>query len=261
MYKSLFAICSALLWCLSVCAQNQVQKADSLMRTDTALTDRFIPKKKFDLSKNLDEQLPPLPDLIELALTNNPEVKFQQENIKSSEYQIQYTKRQWQNNVIGSANYFGGSQNQVNVFPTESINSSILGNGFRYGITVNVPLFEFFGRTSRIRLYEHQTKSYVHKQEQIELEISRQVIKEYTYLVSMQRTLRIEAQYVEQAAVHLQNTRLAFQRGDATIDEWSRVSEFEKKAQLDFEFARREYFNAFYQFEKLLGVKLESLIR
>ena len=242
-------------------AQAEMAVNDSLMRTDTVLADKFYTKKRFDLNRNLDEQLPSLADLIEIAIDNHPSVKFQEENITSSEYQIQYTKRQWQNNVVGSVNYFGGSQNQVNVVSSEAIQSSVLGNGFRYGVTVNVPLFEFSGRKSRIRLYEHQTKSYVHKREVIELEVSRQVIKEYTYLVSMQRTLKIEAQFLEQAKLNLENVKMAFQRGDADITEWSRISEIEKKSRLDFEFARREYFNSYYQFEKLLGVDLDTLVR
>ncbi len=235
---------------------------DSLFYNDTSIADKFYSKAKgIDISRSLDEQLIPLDSIILIALENHPSLKFQEENILSSQAQVQFSKRQWTQNLAGNVNYSGGVQNQVTILPSEVSQSAVVGNGFRYGVGVTIPLFEFVARQKRVQLFEHQTESYRYRLEETKLELSRQVVYEYTRLVSVQRSLRIEAATRDQAQIQMAQAEKQFKNGDIPITEYVRLYEFSQKSELDFEFWRKEFFNAYYQFELFVGVKMDQLLK
>jgi outer membrane protein TolC len=234
-------------------------KNDSLFYYDQELNDKFYVFRKLDAERDLDDQLLPVNEIIEIAIRNHPQVKEQEETRKALEYQAEQARRQWQQNIVGNASYFQGTQYQVSTIPNDNTQTAIFGNGLRYGVSVNVPLFEFSGRKSRIRAFQHQAAASTYRKEEIELELSRQVIFEYTRLVTAQRMLKIEARGRDQTAMHLSNAELEFKSGDISISEYARISDVAKKAELDFEIARRDFFTAYYQFEQLVGEKMENL--
>ncbi len=224
-------------------------------------TDKLIGFKIIDLERDLDEQLIPLVSIIEVALQNHPMVNFQEENILASEAQLAFSRREWSQNVSASANYFYGSQNQLTIASGAANSGAIIGNGLRYGVTVTLPLFELVARKKRNSIYAHQTESYRYKKEEIENEVSRQVILEYARLISNQRSLKIQSATREQARIQMFNAEKDFKSGNIGVVEYTRLTDFYTKAELDYEFWRKEFYSSFYQFEVLVGVKLKDLLQ
>ncbi len=223
--------------------------------------DSFNSFKVIDLDKGLDDQLVSLAEIIEIAKTNSPLLKFQEENIVASEYQVAFAKRQWTQNISMNGSYFYGNQNQLSITNTGDAAGAIIGNGVRYGINVSIPLFEFVARQKRIALYEHQTESYRHRYDELQNEIAKLVIKEYSNLISNQRSLKIQAITREQAVIQKASGEKDFKSGNISITEYSRLTDFQTKAELDYEFWRKEFFLAFYQFEVIVGVKMNELLK
>lgn len=234
-------------------------RSDSLFYYDNEISDKFYAFRRLNVEKDLDAQLLPLSEIIEIAVNNHPLVKAQEENIKSAESQSELSRRQWQQNIMGNINYFEGSQNQFTTLSNDVNQTSVFGNGLRYGVSVNIPLFEFSGRKSRIRQYEHQVQAQAYTRDEIKLQVAQEVIDEYTRLISAQRILKIQARGRDQTTMHLSNAELEFKTGDITVSEYGRIAETAKQAEVDFEMARREFFNAYYRFEKLVGEKMENL--
>lgn len=207
----------------------------------------------------IEKQIPSLDSLISIGISNHPRIKFQEENYASTSAQVQFAKREWSTNIVGTVNYFEGADNQQ-VTTFDNINTSnSLSNGFRYGATVNVPLYLFYGRKKRIELFEHANRAESWKIQEVGQEVSREIVRWYSQMVHFQKLMLIEADALEIAKVNFENAEQAFNRGLMDIDEYSRISSLKRKALVDFEFARSEFYNNYKQFEILIGAKLSEI--
>ncbi|MBK9319454.1 MAG: TolC family protein [Bacteroidetes bacterium] len=216
-----------------------------------------------DLNKDLKDQLIPLDSMISIALLNNPGVKAQEALIEAGIDQIKFSRREWQNGVFGSFTQSLG--NQAVIFNTnqepEAIQSSSIQSGFRVGLNVNVPLFLLFGRTSRINVYEHELEVRKQTEEKIKMEVSRQIIYEYNNMLSTHRLMLITSNSKGTTRLLSEMAEKQFSQGDISIAELSSVSAIATKAESDYEISRRDFYNNYQQLEKLLGKRLDTLVR
>lgn len=213
-----------------------------------------------DLSlTDLSQQLPPLDTLKLIALENSPQVKFQEAVVRKNQAQIDFSKKLWQNNIVGSMNFSTGNQNLLLLDNTSDLQSTSITNGYRAGVNVNIPLYEFSGRKSRIQLHREELSAARYKKEESELLLERQVEAEYYQLIAAQRILKIRADARESAAINEVMAEQQFQQGVIGIAELSRVKEITAKSQVEYEMAYATYFTRYHQFEALIGVSLQKL--
>ena len=213
-----------------------------------------------DLSlTDLSQQLPPLDTLKYIALQNSPQVKFQEAVVRKNQAQIDFSKKLWQNNIVGSMNFSTGNQNLLLLDNTSDLQSTSITNGYRAGVNVNIPLYEFSGRKSRIQLHREELSAARYKKEESELLLERQVEAEYYQLIAAQRILKIRADARESAAINEVMAEQQFQQGVIGIAELSRVKEITAKSQVEYEMSYATYFTRYHQFEALIGVSLQKL--
>jgi len=208
---------------------------------------------------DLRKQLPPLDTLKVIALQNSPQVKFQEAVVRKNQAQIDFSKKLWQNNIMGNVNLSTGNQNLLLLDNTSDLQSTSITNGYRAGVNVNIPLYEFSGRKSRIQLHREELSAARYKKEESELLLERQVESEYYGLLASQRILKIRADARESAAINEVMAEQQFKQGVIGIAELSRVKEITAKAQVEYEIAYADYFTRYHQFEALIGVPLKKL--
>jgi outer membrane protein TolC len=126
---------------------------------------------------------------------------------------------------------------------------------------VNIPLFWLFGRTSRINVYEHELEVRRLTEEKIAMDVSRQVILEYNNMLSTHRLLLLASKSRGTSRLLLDMADKQFAQGDITIADYTSVSAIASKAEQDYEIAKRDFYNNYQQLEKLLGVRLDTLVR
>ncbi len=216
-----------------------------------------------DLNKDLKDQLIPLDSMINIAIANNPSVKAQEALIDAGADQIKFSRREWQNGVSGFFSQTLG--NQAVIYNTnqepEAIQSSSIQSGFRVGLNVSVPLFLLFGRTSRINVYEHELEVRKQTEEKIKMDVSRQVIYEYNNMLATHRIMLITSNSRGASRLLLDMAEKQFAQGDISIADFSSVSAIVTKAESDYEISRRDFYNYYQQLEKLLGVRIDTLVR
>jgi len=216
-----------------------------------------------DLNKDLKDQLIPLDSMISIAILNNPGIRAQEALIEAGIDQIKFSRREWQNGVFGSFTQSLG--NQAVIFNTnqepEAIQSSSIQSGFRVGLNVNIPLFLLFGRTSRINVYEHELEVRKQTEEKIKMEVSRQIVYEYNNMLATHRLMLITSQAKGTTRLLMDMAEKQFAQGDISIAELSSVSAIAIKAESDYEISRRDFYNNYQQLEKLLGARLDTLVR
>ncbi len=218
---------------------------------------------KIDLNKELSDQFVPIDSLIKVAIQNSPTIQAQDALIDASKDQIKFARREWQNGIsgtfsqsMGNQSLFYDSNQEVN-----TVQSSSLQTGYRLGLNVSVPLFLLFGRTSRINVYEHEREVREKTGEKIKLDVSRQVISEYNEMLSAHRILLLSTRSRGTTRLLQEMADKQFAQGDITIADYSSVAAIASKAEQDYEIARSNFYNKYLSLEKLLGVRLDTLVR
>ena len=223
-----------------------------------------LPKyRTLDLNKDLKDQLLPVDSLIDLAIANNPGIKMQDALVQSGEQQIKFSSKEWLHDIVFNFNDNYGNSTlfyNTNQTPVET-QSKNLTSGYRVGININIPLYEVFGRNNRVGVYRAELHAKEEKVKDLELELARRVIYEYNYVLASHRVMQISSNANEAAALHLQMADREFKEGTIPVADFSRITEFATKAQIDFEISKREFFSWYQQLEKLIGVRLDTLVR
>jgi outer membrane protein TolC len=221
------------------------------------------PMVQLDEQKDLQDQLIPLDDIVDIAVANSPTVKFQQDLVDAAEYQLKFTKRMWTNNIVGFVNYSSGNQSLVSSDnqTAGSLSSTNITNGYRAGLQINIPLYEIVGRKSRVNLYKSQLNSTVNKKQESIGELRKNVIQLYYSLLYYGNLLSIRSDAKQTVMNQYQIAQKQFKDGAIDVSELSRLKSIEVNARADYEEAKREFSISYYQIEAMTGVPFQKLIR
>lgn len=218
---------------------------------------------KLDLNKDLKNQLLPIDSIVMIAIRNNPGVKMQEALVRSGEEQVKYSKSEWLrnislnfNNSYGNSTFFYTTNETPDQLQTQNLNT-----GYRAGININIPLYEFFGRQHRVNVYRNELQAKDEQRKNMEMELARRVIYEYNYTLASHRMMLISSENLQAALMHQEMADKEFHEGVISVGESARITEFAAKAKMEFETAKREFFQWYMQLETLLGVRMDTLVR
>lgn len=212
------------------------------------------------LSTDLEEKLPGLDTLIQVAMKHSPYVKYNQAVVENTEEQVVLARRFWHNNVSAFANYSGGNQRLLLGGGNGDGQNNLL-NGYRYGVNVNIPLSTITTRRPRISAAEATYRAAKFDKEKTELELRTQIIKEYYDLLAAQNILKIKGMGKENSLLRHEIAEQKFTEGSLSLEDYTDVGESMIRAETEYEEAKRNFFTEFRQFEQLLGMSLKNLMR
>lgn len=207
---------------------------------------------------DLEEELPPLDELITIALNNSPYIKISDANIDIEEDEVIVEKRSWQETISLFGNYSVGNQNFLVASGQQQGIAGFL-NGYRVGVNAYIPLSLFTTRPARVRIAKLEAEAAEFHKEEAELELSNRVTQEYYELLAAYRVLKIKTDARESASMQREMAKEGFADGTVTLEEYSNVDQSASAAAADYENAKSALLIKYNQFEKLLGVSLENL--
>ena len=211
---------------------------------------------------DLQQQLVPLDSIITIALKNSPAIKFQQDGVDASRYQVKFMQQQWTNDLSGFFNYSLGNQNLItagNQVPG-SLTSSNISNGYRTGVQITLPLYELVGRKARINLYNADLQASIDKEDQVRQETVQFLIQVYYNLIFYRNLMTIRSDAKQAAINQYQVSSLEFKDGIIPVSELSRLKTIEVNARADYEDAKRQFSTYYFQFQNLVGVPMSQLM-
>ena len=215
-----------------------------------------------DEQKDLQQQMIPLVNILDIAVKNSPSVKFQDDLVHSAQSQLEFSKKLWTNNIVGFVNYSGGNQTIVSAdaqSPGAQTTSNVT-TGLRFGVQVNLPLYELIGRKSRIKIYKSDLNSTVNKKDESIQELKKEVILQYYNLLYASNLLAIRSEAKQSAINQYSIAEKQFRDGIIDVGELSRLKTFDVNARADYEEAKRQFSTYYNQFEVLVGVPFEQLM-
>lgn len=215
-----------------------------------------------DEKSDLQSQILPLDSIIEIAIKKSFSVKFQDDLIDAAKYQVDFAKRVWTNNIVGFVGYTAGNQNLISASNqnANTLDATNTTNGYRMGVQINLPLYEFVGRKSRVNLYKSQFNSTVNKKAETIQELKKEVIQTYYSMLYYNNLVNIRSESKQTTINQYLIAQKQFKDGLIDIAELSRLKTIEVNSKADFEEAKRQFSTLYFLFENLVGVPMQQLM-
>ncbi|GAB3947717.1 hypothetical protein GCM10028805_20480 [Spirosoma harenae] len=217
-----------------------------------------------DINQDVAGQLLPFDDLFKVAVVHSPLVKYQNEVVNSLGESYEVTKLQILQNVSGFANYSGGNQLLVSSGGTTLPGQGTLGqitNGYRVGVDVRIPLYEFFGRKHQVKLANANYKAAIHQKETVELQLKRDLIGIYQDMITTQQLLKILLIDEQASLTSLRVGEVEIQKGQITADMMASITTRYVQAKTASEQAKGNFLKNVRYFETLMGMPIQRLKR
>lgn len=213
-----------------------------------------------DSSFDLEKELLPLDEILDIAVKNSPYINYDLALIERQKNSLIVTKREWHRVLSAQAFYSWGNQ-ALNYGTANGGYSYNILNGYRYGFNLNIPLSEFTTRKAKVNMDKAELDAARYKREQTEMMLRRQVIEEYNQLLAAQKLLRIKTEGNENARITYEVVERKFREGNIQLDDMTRANDALVAAQTAQVMSVTEYKIMLLNFEELLGVKLASIKR
>lgn len=209
-----------------------------------------------DLSRDIQEQLPPLQVLLERAAANHPSVQFNSELAKAYASRLDVERKSWTSHINGFFNYGYGNQSLI---AAGSVNNDFvnIANGYRTGININVPLYEFVTRKDRLKQRRFEYEAQLYKKDELAMEVHNQVVEQYHNLILSQKLMNLRIEMVEKARQSMNISEQEFKVGNIDVTTYTRMTEIYTINSAQYEMARMDFMKAYDKLELLLG---ESII-
>jgi outer membrane protein TolC len=212
----------------------------------------------FDLSRDLQEQLPPIDTLMKIAHEQSPMVlKFTTKSLAEKQ-KIALAKKTWGNHLQIFSNYSTGNQGLL-LSGTTSSDVTTITNGYRAGINVSVPLNEFMTRRDRIRLAQAEYESANWQTiEAIKL-VDMQIVTTYQKLLLAHKQVRANLEFSEKAAISEKLAEQQMHDNQIKLSEYTSICEIRTLSDNRLFESENNFYEMYSNLELLLGVHLISL--
>lgn len=218
-----------------------------------------------DINQDIAVQLLPFDDLLKIAVSRSPLIKYQDEVANSLGEAEQVAKAQIWQNVAGFGNYSAGNQSLVTTgvgqgAPAQG-SSLQLANGYRAGVNVQFTLFDLFGRKHLIRQAASNHKAAVLQKETIELQLKRELITIYQDMITTQQLLKILLIDEQASLTALRVGEASIQKGQITADALASTTSRYVQAKTASEQIKGSFLKNVRYFEALMGMPIQRLKR
>ena len=216
-----------------------------------------------DINQDIAVQLLPFEDLMKVAVTHSPVVKYQSEVANSLNEAHEVAKVQILQNVSGFGNYSGGNQSLVSSGAGISSPGTQLQftNGYRVGLDLRLPLYELFGRKHQIKQAYSNYKAAVAQKDVVELQLKRDLIGIYQDMITTQQLLKIILIDEQASLTALRVAESELQKGRITADMMASVTSRYVQAKTASEQAKGSFLKNVHYFEALMGLPIQRLKR
>ncbi|MBN8821436.1 MAG: TolC family protein [Spirosoma sp.] len=217
-----------------------------------------------DINQDVAGQLLPFEDLVKIAVSHSPLIKYQNEVANSLSEAHEVAKLQILQNVSGFANYSGGNQLLVSSGDSKLPGQGTIGqitNGYRVGVDLRLPLYELFGRKHQVRQAYSNYRAAVVQKETIELQLKRDLIGVYQDMITSQQLLKILLIDEQASLTALRVGEADIQKGRITADVMAATTSRYVQAKTASEQAKGNFIKNVRYFEALMGMPIQRLKR
>ncbi|MBY0426829.1 MAG: TolC family protein [Cytophagales bacterium] len=207
---------------------------------------------------DLEKDLKPLDELMEMAVQRSNSVKFNEAMVQRNENNLKITERGWQEHfALNGVGSYGNPWKQSN---SDVSNFSFL-SGYRVGAQINFPISEFTSRGPMIKLSKAELEAAKYKKAEIEDDVRMRVSEAYYRLIYSQKILIIKSHNRDNSRLGYEMMEKRFKQGGIQIEEYTRQTEIFSKAEMDYYQSMAEFNSLLKNFELLVGSNISLLLK
>lgn len=200
--------------------------------------------------------IPPLQMLIDSAKHYSPLLRTKDIEITIREMEWRAQRWEWTDFIRPFTEYrFGSIDNYELVGGTFIGGSPTLAHRFNLGLQFNLTIFDAINRRSKLNLADKRIELDYARREEIELLISKEVVRLWNMLKTYQKLISLKADLRVTQAWNLAAAKLLYESGEVPIMELARITEIASKADENHELAIKEFREAFFLLSELVGKK------
>jgi len=216
-----------------------------------------------DIDQDIAVQLIPFEELLKIAITNSPLIKYQNEVANSLDATYHASKAQILQNVSGFGNYSGGNQTILSSGAAVTGRDPIgqIANGYRAGVDMRISLYDLFGRKHQIRQAYSNYRAAVIQKETIEQQIKRELVSIYQDMITSQQILKLRLIDEQASLAAYRIAEIEIQKGKITADQLASATSRYIETKTVSEQVKGDFLKNVHFFETLMGVPIQRLKR
>lgn len=213
---------------------------------------------RFDLSKDLAEQLVPFEEVYQIALMHSPALRYENAMVDIKNSIANYTKIAILQNIGGLVTYSRGNQLTIGS-GTSNFDFAQTSNGYGIGMRLQLPLSEVVGRRYKLQQTRSDYQASLAQREVAKLGLKRELNRVYQGLLTSQRTLRIRLRDEQAMLMAFRIAEVDMQQGKISPADYARYSNQYASGQIGSEQQRGDFMLSFRDLEILVGVPMIQL--
>jgi outer membrane protein TolC len=215
-----------------------------------------------DPKVDIELLLPSLDSLYEIAKLVNPTLKQENAAMRSSLWAERYNRWLWAQNIYVFYNYnFGSLPFFAYTDITNPQGLTQVSQGYRAGVNIQLSIFDVMGHKGRVNEQREKALVSKYKHDAESLELKRKLGSLYADMVGYNRMYKGRNEDLLTQLVACQVAEKEYREGTIHISEYARQKNVMADAEASYHDSFRFYLAAIEQFEAILGVSLESVMK
>jgi outer membrane protein TolC len=207
-------------------------------------------------------ELPPLEQLIDSAISHDPQVHYQDLQTLTNEYKERISRKDWAKNIGFQSDVRYGTFDNFSTNTGEGQTPSILATrtsqtNYGFGMFLKVPIDVLVNRKSQVKMARTAVEQAEDMAEAQRRNVRQLVIRQYHDVLLKQSILKIKSKSLGIARINMTMIERQFQNRMVDVAEFARVTEIASGAEAAFESARFDYKVAYMILEEIVGFKFE----
>jgi len=216
------------------------------------------------LTDDITKKIPTLEVLIESAISNSHSLKYLQNQVKLSTYQLKTVKRDWAKYISFAGSITEGSSSAL-TFVEDQFGNSVgtLGTTdqtrWSVGLSLRLPLLNVINYKNQTNIAKIDIESKIEQKLEAEKEIRGTVITLYNELVIQQKYLKIEIDNIEYASLASEMAENEYKENKISLGEMSRIRDVLSRSRGRYMATKINFVNAYVMLQEITGVKFAEL--
>ena len=216
------------------------------------------------LTTDITKKIPSLEVLIESAISNSHKLKYLQNQVKLSGYNLKTAKRNWAKYFSFAGSVQEGSWTSLSFVEDQFGNSvGTLGSTdqtrWTIGLQLRLPVINIIDYKNQTNIARVQIESKIEQKLDAVKDIRAEVITLYNELVIQQEMLRIDIDNIEYASLASEMAEREYEQNKITLGEMSRIRDVLSRARSRHVTTKINFINAYVMLQEITGVKFSEL--
>ncbi len=215
------------------------------------------------IKDNISQKIPPLEALIDSAIANSPNVKWEELKAARAFYDIKTERRAWTEHIgvdllINYGTYYFNDRNEL----TPELGFYLLESRritYSGGVYVRFPLYYIIDRKNNINKKKKELEIAMIQRDVRIREIRKEVIETYNELMQQQLMLKIQNDYQQTSDMMMQNAENMFLAGEIPPEEYNRQKDYATRGAASYYETLGRFNIAYTLLEELVGFKFNLI--